>query len=257
MFVTVRGIDRLGEDFVLPTCPKFYNIFHPYDPVAYRFETLIDVKMVNVPPVLIPHHKGRKRMHIGKCVMAVLLCYRLMKAWFNSTVAELRETMARFSADIKERFFGSVRSTWSTVQNLTSFRSSLPSSDETELERSVKKKRNLNIKYFSLDFYFGISRNLRSILQSNHSCVCFSLCSAQQEELENCSRDESAVAEKSVPIEQPVIRIGKLNGGCRIDYVLQEAPLESFNEYLFALTSHVGYWYRVWLLSFPSSITNS
>lgn len=65
MFVTVRGIDRLGEDFILPTCPRFYNIFHPYDPVAYRFETLIDVKMVDVPPVLIPHHKGRKRMHIG------------------------------------------------------------------------------------------------------------------------------------------------------------------------------------------------
>ena len=38
------------------------------------------------------------------------------------------------------------------------------------------------------------------------------------------------------------IRIGSLNGGNRIDYVLQEAPLESFNEYLFALTSHVGYW---------------
>lgn len=67
MFVTVRGIDRLGEDFVLPTCPKFYNIFHPYDPVAYRFETLIDVNMVNVPPVLIPHWKGRKRMHLGNC----------------------------------------------------------------------------------------------------------------------------------------------------------------------------------------------
>jgi len=46
-------------------------------------------------------------------------------------------------------------------------------------------------------------------------------------------------------VEQTVSRIGKLNGGCRIDYVLQEAPLESFNEYLFALTSHVCYWYVV------------
>lgn len=65
MFVTVRGIDRLGIDFVLPTCPKFYNIFHPYDPIAYRFETLIDGDMATVPPVVIPHHKGRKRMHLG------------------------------------------------------------------------------------------------------------------------------------------------------------------------------------------------
>ena len=65
MFVTVRGIGHLGEDFVLPTCPKFFNIFHPYDPIAYRFETLIDANMEGVAPVLIPHHKGRKRMHIG------------------------------------------------------------------------------------------------------------------------------------------------------------------------------------------------
>lgn len=38
------------------------------------------------------------------------------------------------------------------------------------------------------------------------------------------------------------IKIGKLNGGRRIDYVLQEAPFEYINEYLFALSSHVCYW---------------
>ena len=27
-----------------------------------------------------------------------------------------------------------------------------------------------------------------------------------------------------------------------MDYVLQEAPMESFNEYLFALASHLCYW---------------
>lgn len=36
--------------------------------------------------------------------------------------------------------------------------------------------------------------------------------------------------------------VGKLNGGRRIDYVLQEAPFEYINEYIFALTSHVCYW---------------
>lgn len=38
------------------------------------------------------------------------------------------------------------------------------------------------------------------------------------------------------------IKIGLLNGGRRIDYVLQEKPIESFNEYLFALQSHLCYW---------------
>ena len=38
------------------------------------------------------------------------------------------------------------------------------------------------------------------------------------------------------------IDLGKLNKGRRIDYVLQEAPYESFNDYVFALASHACYW---------------
>lgn len=65
MFVTVRGLDNLGEQFSLPTCPAFFNIFHPYDPVAYRIESLVNPDLTGLKPVLIPHHKGRKRMHLG------------------------------------------------------------------------------------------------------------------------------------------------------------------------------------------------
>jgi len=65
MFVTVRGIECLGNDFVLPTCPAIFNIFHPFDPVAYRIESLINPDLAKLRPVVIPHHKGRKRMHIG------------------------------------------------------------------------------------------------------------------------------------------------------------------------------------------------
>lgn len=43
--------------------------------------------------------------------------------------------------------------------------------------------------------------------------------------------------------EEPQVKVGLLNGGNRIDYVLQEKPIESFNEYLFALQSHLCYWY--------------
>lgn len=50
--------------------------------------------------------------------------------------------------------------------------------------------------------------------------------------------EETSVAVKEVP----PINVGMLNGGQRIDYVLQEKPIESFNEYLFALQSHLCYW---------------
>lgn len=46
----------------------------------------------------------------------------------------------------------------------------------------------------------------------------------------------------TVKEEVPLINVGMLNGGQRIDYVLQEKPIESFNEYLFALQSHLCYW---------------
>lgn len=35
-----------------------------YDPVAYRIEPMI-VSEDDLEPMLIPHHKGRKRMHLG------------------------------------------------------------------------------------------------------------------------------------------------------------------------------------------------
>lgn len=46
----------------------------------------------------------------------------------------------------------------------------------------------------------------------------------------------------TVDIVETDIPLGCLNKSKRIDYVLQEAPLEFFNEYIFALTSHVCYW---------------
>ena len=34
MFIVVRGNETLGKDYRLPTCPRFFNIYHPYDPIV-------------------------------------------------------------------------------------------------------------------------------------------------------------------------------------------------------------------------------
>lgn len=70
-----------------------------------------------------------------------------------------------------------------------------------------------------------------------------------QKEESDVSSEDSATVDRKCSEEQ-AIQIGKVNGGRRIDYVLQEAPLESFNEYIFALTSHVGYWYFFYIITF-------
>ncbi|KAG7244010.1 hypothetical protein INR49_006171 [Caranx melampygus] len=144
MFLTVRGLKRIDPNYTFPTCKSFYNIYHPYDPVAYRIEPMI-ISEVDLEPMLIPHHKGRKRMHL----------------------------------------------------------------DYLLLHCPGGGRRNYNREKPSRDT--GVSEEAES----------------------------SVSAEER---EQPEIKMGMLNGGRRIDYVLQEKPIESFNEYLFAIQSHLCYW---------------
>uniref|UniRef100_A0A667YAY2 DDHD domain containing 2 n=1 Tax=Myripristis murdjan TaxID=586833 RepID=A0A667YAY2_9TELE len=126
-----------------------------YDPVAYRIEPMI-VSEVDLEPMLIPHHKGRKRMHL-----------------------ELKDSLARMSMDLKNNVLGSLRTAWQSFARLPV--AALPPEPESS----------------------------------------------------------SVPAEET---EEREIKVGMLNGGRRIDYVLQEKPIESFNEYLFAIQSHLCYW---------------
>jgi hypothetical protein len=187
MFVTVRGIDTLGCDFRLPTCDGFFNIFHPYDPVAYRVEALVNPVLAKMPPVLIPHHKGRKRMHL-----------------------ELKETMTRVSTDIKSKVMSSFKNVTDTMFAFNPLHRHDQKSIEEQVHEVLEKQLN------------GEAHGEHGETPSNSETPPSSP--------EKVSRDD------------PCLSFGKLNQSKRIDFVLQEAPLEFFNEYLFALASHVGYW---------------
>uniref|UniRef100_A0A182S8D6 DDHD domain-containing protein n=1 Tax=Anopheles maculatus TaxID=74869 RepID=A0A182S8D6_9DIPT len=180
MFVTIRGIDALGLDFKLPTCDGFFNIFHPYDPVAYRIEALVNPELSTLAPVLIPHHKGRKRMHL-----------------------ELKETVMRVGNDLRQRVTDVFRNTLDTVYALTAM-GTRP--DSKAIQKEVDKVLQDQLKFETT----GSTSNLSGTSDVDSG-------------------------ETNLPL-------GKLNQSRRVDYVLQEAPFEFINEYLFALTSHVCYW---------------
>nr|XP_034821848.2 phospholipase DDHD2 isoform X2 [Pan paniscus]XP_054972439.1 phospholipase DDHD2 isoform X2 [Pan paniscus] len=174
MFLTVRGLKRIDPNYRFPTCKGFFNIYHPFDPVAYRIEPMV-VPGVEFEPMLIPHHKGRKRMHL-----------------------ELREGLTRMSMDLKNNLLGSLRMAWKSFTRApypALQASETPEETEAEPESTSEKPSDVNT-------------------------------------------EETSVAVKEVL----PINVGMLNGGQRIDYVLQEKPIESFNEYLFALQSHLCYW---------------
>jgi hypothetical protein len=143
--------------------------------VAYRIEALVNPELATIPPVLIPHHKGRKRMHL-----------------------ELKETLQQVSADIKTKLMSSVKNVTDTVCALNPL------------------NKNINHK--------AIEKDVQQILNKQLS-------------------DETAGLDS--PIDSPTsdrqLNLGLLNQSRRFDYVLQEAPLEFFNEYLFALSSHVSH----------------
>ena len=63
VFLMIRNQHMpLSEDFSLPGCSRVFNIFHPYDPAAYRIEPLIDPQNSDVEPIIITHWKGGFRV---------------------------------------------------------------------------------------------------------------------------------------------------------------------------------------------------
>ncbi|XP_057789652.1 phospholipase SGR2-like isoform X2 [Salvia miltiorrhiza] len=48
----------------MPACRQMFNIFHPFDPVAYRIEPLVCEEIMHKPPVIIPYHRGGKRLYV-------------------------------------------------------------------------------------------------------------------------------------------------------------------------------------------------
>lgn len=169
MFLTVRGLKRIDPKYQFPTCKRFFNIYHPYDPVAYRIEPMV-LREEEFEPMLIPHHKGRKRMHL-----------------------ELKEGLTRMGTDL----LGSLRVAWQTFTRPPVPTLPPPTAEAAELPVS---------------------------------------------ELPPVAEATPAAEEVTVKEEPVQLDVGMLNGGQRFDYVLQEKPIESFNEYLFALQSHLCYW---------------
>ena len=200
IFQTARGVEKIATDFKFPNCDEFYNIFHPFDPVAYRFEPLICSSPI-LKPVLMPHHKGRKRMHI-----------------------ELREGITKVSEDMVKAGGDFLKTAWSTINDTQAFFKQLPkTSISNSIEGPSDKRDKEQLKH---------SENKNS--DSNK---------ARRVDAGTSSKTESGEAEEEKDkVDASLCNFGRINKGKRIDYVLQESPFESFNDYLFAVASHACYW---------------
>lgn len=122
---------------------------------------------------------------------------------------ELKETMARVGADIKQRILFTFKNTMQTVYSLTSKQQQPdPQAIEQEVDKVLEDQLNLESSHEQRRRSDSMSTTTGSDIDAGET-------------------------------DQP---LGLLNQSRRVDFVLQEAPLEFCNEYLFALTSHVCYW---------------
>ncbi|KAL3616262.1 Phospholipase sgr2 [Castilleja foliolosa] len=63
-----KGKDYWEDDDIIeemPACRQMFNIFHPFDPVAYRIEPLVCKEFINERPIIVPYHRGGKRLYVG------------------------------------------------------------------------------------------------------------------------------------------------------------------------------------------------
>lgn len=118
--------------------------------------------------------------------------------------------MERVKVDLKARIINTFKATLDTVTQFKGFNRTDTSGIASEVDKVLNEQLQMN----------GAERTAAG----------------------GPSSPNASTATSDVDPGETDLSLGRLNQGRRIDYVLQEAPLEFFNGYLFALTSHVCYW---------------
>eukprot|EP00250_Pteridium_aquilinum_P016381 c23078_g1_i1 orf=201-2801(-) len=91
-----------GIDEEMPACKQLFNVFHPFDPVAYRIEPLVCKEYLDNQPLFVPYHKGGRRLHIGMQEFGKEMSARSRALVHSLTVAGDRVAKVFLSAAEKE-----------------------------------------------------------------------------------------------------------------------------------------------------------
>jgi len=159
VFLMIRNQRKpLSTDFKLEGCSRVFNIFHPFDPVAYRIEPLLHPRNAEIEPKIMTHWHGGFRFQ-----------YQTKLLW------------------------------------------------KKIVEETVKTQENV---VASLESGIAALGLLDGTIQDGFE-------------------DDDDLG---IIVDPHTVVTGNLNGGQRIDFMLQEKELESANEYLSALAAHSCYW---------------
>lgn len=132
---------------------------------------------------------------------------------------ELYENLERAGASVKQYLVDGIRNMWQQLNELARAHST----DQTQEHQQQENE---------------------SMLVMICCCMCSHVCSSLV--------DDTLSSVSGGDLEQDQLP-ANLNQNRRLDYVLQERPIERLNEHLFAIGSHLGYWYSDFLITDISS----
>lgn len=170
-------------------------------------EPLINVEAAKLKPVLVPHHKGRKRFHL-----------------------EIRDSLTRMGTELKDKVLTSIKGTLDSVYG---FLKAHQRTDPTEEGADGQQQQLTPAEGSGTSTQEDSGSAIENQPQITTSPSCTDILSPSNNNTDLSEAEQALVAQ---------INFGLLNSGRRIDYVLQERPIEIVNEYLFAIAAHGCYW---------------
>ena len=279
LFLTVRP-PQDGEALELPHGTRLYNIFHPYDPVAYRLEPLLLRSLAHEEPGLVPLAKGGKRLHVQLSSTAKRNLPSIQRRVSQS--AETMKEYAGAGADIAASGAATVgenvvklaladgddfaTASDKLAKDLTDGLTALPdamAATTSSIAGSVRK---------SVNFGFTSALGAASALISG---VAVDQIAEEQEEGGNDGeKDKEKESEHAVTVEEaahspakegqvtmhelglssvpevaplPPVSLQQdsgmaMTGGERLDWALQQSNIATTQTYVAAMTSHSCYW---------------
>lgn len=202
LFLNVRG-QKIDRSFVLPACKRLFNIYHPYDPVAYRIEPIINSGRANSKAAIIRTFEGKLRFQ-----------YQLRNS-FRTMWQTLRQWRRDFEFDVAH-----AAHSIGLVEEHAVFR---PDSRLTMAMSPLADVLALTSEAHSIGSGSSTPRPMMVVQHRRH--------------------ERATSPSRSIDEEARDVNVyGRLCQGKPVDYSLQENEIEIANEYLFALTAHVIYW---------------
>ncbi|TRY52942.1 DDHD domain containing protein [Cryptosporidium tyzzeri] len=208
-----------GGNFILNKCPelKIYNVFHPYDPVAFRLEPLLYPNLVSLPdPVLLPYWRNLSKR-----------TYHQWDKEMENARKALYESISGITSSISNAVLGGILG-WGGVNEYKS-----------TLEVNLVP-RDQKIKQFRDESVISKFKTKFSATRKTGAFTGINFLNSSERQLKSHSNSDRRESES---VNFSLLKTNEVPGiPIRVDYQLQEGTTEHYISSLAFLQSHFNYW---------------